>query len=113
MSSGLPGPAGREGTAARKGDQLVWTWAQPRAQAAGHEERAPSDGDAIVTVVAQSPAGICLSCGGDLSEPLRRSASLRCHDCRDSGAPLRRELVEPGTQVATRARRRRLFRRVA
>jgi hypothetical protein len=26
---------------------------------------------------------------------LERSGSLRCHDCRDAGAPLRNELVEP------------------
>jgi hypothetical protein len=76
---------------------------------------APSDDDGIVPAVQRPPAGICLSCGSDLSEPLRRSASLRCHDCRDSGAPLNRELVEPG--VAQPApppeRRRRLFRRAA
>jgi hypothetical protein len=95
-----------------KEDELVWT-AQPRGEAARGEERASSDADAIVTVVQRPSAGICLSCGSDLSEPLRRSASLRCHDCRDSGAPLRRELVEPGTARSPRERRRRLFRRVA
>jgi len=34
---------------------------------------------------------ICLACGGELPEPLRRTASLRCHDCRDLNAPLRVE----------------------
>jgi hypothetical protein len=38
----------------------------------------------------QSPL-ICLACGGELPEPLRRTASLRCHDCRDLNAPLRVE----------------------
>jgi hypothetical protein len=73
----------------------------------------PSDEDGIVPSVQRPPAGICLSCGSDLSEPLRRSASLRCHDCRDSGAPLSRELVEPGGQPVPPERRRRLFRRAA
>jgi hypothetical protein len=36
-------------------------------------------------------AFICLSCGGELAEPLRRTASLRCHDCRELNAPLRFE----------------------
>jgi hypothetical protein len=31
---------------------------------------------------------ICLACGGELPEPLRRTASLRCHDCRELNAPL-------------------------
>ena len=34
---------------------------------------------------------ICLACGGELPETLRRTASLRCHDCRDMNAPLRVE----------------------
>lgn len=34
---------------------------------------------------------ICLACGGELPEPLRRTASLRCHDCRDLNAPLQLE----------------------
>jgi hypothetical protein len=36
-------------------------------------------------------AFICLACGGELAEPLRRTASLRCHDCRELNAPLRDE----------------------
>jgi hypothetical protein len=31
---------------------------------------------------------ICLACGCELPEPLRRTASLRCHDCRALNAPL-------------------------
>jgi hypothetical protein len=31
---------------------------------------------------------ICLACGCELPEPLRRMASLRCHDCRALNAPL-------------------------
>jgi hypothetical protein len=34
---------------------------------------------------------ICLACGSELAEPLRRTASLRCHDCRELNAPLRVE----------------------
>jgi hypothetical protein len=34
---------------------------------------------------------ICLACGGELPGPLRRTASLRCHDCRELNAPLRVE----------------------
>ena len=34
---------------------------------------------------------ICFACGGELPEPLRRTASLRCHDCRELNAPLRVE----------------------
>jgi hypothetical protein len=36
---------------------------------------------------------ICLACGGELPEPLRHTASLRCHDCRDLNVPLRVELA--------------------
>jgi len=74
----------------------------------------PSDALGIVPDVERPPrSGICLSCGDGLSEPLQRSASLRCHDCRDSGAPLSRELVEPvAEQLAepSKKRRRRLRR---
>jgi hypothetical protein len=81
------------------------------ARRSGHA--APSDGVAIVPSVERPPAGICLSCGDDLSESLRRSASLRCHDCRDSGAPLSRELVEPCVQHVAPPKRRLRFRRAA
>jgi predicted RNA-binding Zn-ribbon protein involved in translation (DUF1610 family) len=36
-------------------------------------------------------AFICLACGNELAEPLLRTASLRCHDCRELNAPLRVE----------------------
>jgi hypothetical protein len=35
----------------------------------------------------------CLSCGAELAESLRRTASLRCHECRDAGAPISFELA--------------------
>ena len=35
----------------------------------------------------------CLSCGCKLAEPLNRTTSLRCHDCRDTGAPISFELA--------------------
>jgi hypothetical protein len=46
---------------------------------------------------------ICLACGGELAEPLRHTASLRCHDCRDLNAPLRVE--HAGWELALRLRR--------
>jgi len=36
---------------------------------------------------------ICLACGAALAPALERFASLRCHDCRDVGAPLRADLL--------------------
>jgi len=39
------------------------------------------------------PETICLACGVTLSPALERPASLRCHDCRDCGSPIRPELV--------------------
>lgn len=36
---------------------------------------------------------ICLACGGDLPDVLRRTASLRCHDCREGHTPLRADLA--------------------
>ena len=33
----------------------------------------------------------CLACGAELPKPLRLTASLRCHDCRELNAPLRVE----------------------
>ena len=35
----------------------------------------------------------CLSCGSELAKPLNRTMSLRCHDCRDAGAPISFELA--------------------
>lgn len=37
---------------------------------------------------------VCFSCGANLDAGLECSGSLRCHDCRDSGAPLQERLVE-------------------
>jgi hypothetical protein len=46
----------------------------------------------IVQLMLTSHVGfICLACGGELADPLRRTASLRCHDCRELDAPLRVE----------------------
>jgi hypothetical protein len=36
----------------------------------------------------------CLACGGRMADCLIRTASPRCHDCRDARAPLRADLVE-------------------
>jgi hypothetical protein len=35
----------------------------------------------------------CLSCGEPIPEPLRRTASLRCLDCREAAAPISFELA--------------------
>jgi hypothetical protein len=35
----------------------------------------------------------CLACGDDLAETLKRTASLRCHDCREAGEPISFELA--------------------
>jgi hypothetical protein len=37
----------------------------------------------------------CMACGGEIAPCLARAGSPRCHDCRDSKAPLRADLVEP------------------
>jgi hypothetical protein len=37
----------------------------------------------------------CLACGSPMAQCLVRAASPRCHDCRDTHAPLRADLVEP------------------
>jgi hypothetical protein len=36
----------------------------------------------------------CLACGEEMAPVLWQAGSLRCHDCREVGAPLRIELVE-------------------
>ncbi|MEN3311880.1 MAG: hypothetical protein V7645_1209 [Actinomycetota bacterium] len=51
---------------------------------------------------------ICLACGGELPEPLRRTASLRCHDCRELSAPLRVEHAR--WELTLRVRRSKLDR---
>jgi hypothetical protein len=35
----------------------------------------------------------CLACGDNLAESLKRTASLRCHDCREAGEPISFELA--------------------
>lgn len=37
----------------------------------------------------------CLACASPMAPCLVRAASPRCHDCRDTHAPLRADLVEP------------------
>ncbi len=37
---------------------------------------------------------ICVSCGGELAPTLARLASLRCHDCRNTHAPISARLVQ-------------------
>jgi len=41
----------------------------------------------------QGTPSICLACGEALAGALERFASLRCHDCRDTGAPIRPDLL--------------------
>ncbi len=40
---------------------------------------------------------ICLSCGAELAPTLAWLASLRCHDCRDSHAPIDARYVHSAT----------------
>ena len=42
----------------------------------------------------------CLSCGREMAGPLRRTASLRCHDCREAGEPISFELALRAREVA-------------
>jgi hypothetical protein len=35
----------------------------------------------------------CLACGRKMAIPLQRTASLRCHDCREAGEPISFELA--------------------
>ena len=51
----------------------------------------------------------CLACGTAMAEPLRRTASLRCHACREAGAPISFELALSArelTRVLARERMR-------
>jgi hypothetical protein len=52
----------------------------------------------------------CLSCGKDLPEPLCRTASLRCHDCREAGDPISFELALRAREL-TRAQAAHIVRR--
>jgi hypothetical protein len=49
----------------------------------------------MVTQASRDRGLICLACGCELPEPLRRTASLRCHDCRALNAPLHVEHLRP------------------
>jgi hypothetical protein len=49
---------------------------------------------------------ICLACGAELPEPLRWTASLRCHDCRELNAPLRVEHTHGERALVAPVRRR-------
>jgi hypothetical protein len=42
------------------------------------------------------PSGlaICLACGAEMAPALQLAASMRCHECRAAGAPLKRSLVD-------------------
>jgi len=44
--------------------------------------------------LASAHVATCLACGARMADCLIRTASPRCHDCRDAGAPLRADLVE-------------------
>jgi hypothetical protein len=45
----------------------------------------------MLTAASRERGFICLACGCELPEPLRWTASLRCHDCRALDAPLHLE----------------------
>jgi hypothetical protein len=49
-------------------------------------------------------ANTCASCGGHLAQSLAGLGSLRCHDCRDTGAPIAElPALEPhATELAQR-----------
>ena len=44
--------------------------------------------------LASDRVATCLACGGRMADCLIRTASPRCHDCRDARAALRADLVE-------------------
>jgi hypothetical protein len=48
--------------------------------------------------LASSRLATCLACGNRMADCLIRTASPRCHDCRDAHAPLRADLVEGRTR---------------
>ena len=50
----------------------------------------------------QKNTSICLACGSALAAALERFASLRCHDCRDTDAPIRAELLPSLDTTAAR-----------
>jgi hypothetical protein len=50
----------------------------------------------------------CLSCGVELVDSLRHTASLRCHDCRDVDAPISSDFVRRAREIS-RAQSMRAF----
>jgi hypothetical protein len=42
----------------------------------------------------------CLACGAEMAGPLRRTASLRCHDCREAGEPISFQLALRAREIA-------------
>jgi hypothetical protein len=46
----------------------------------------------------------CLACGEKMARPLQRTASLRCHDCREAGEPISFELALRARAMALRPR---------
>jgi hypothetical protein len=49
---------------------------------------------ALSSDVSRAPATqTCAACGMPMADSLSRLGSMRCHDCRDSNAPIRSQLV--------------------
>jgi len=46
---------------------------------------------------------LCLACGSTVAPVLERFASLRCHDCRDTAAPILPELARAVVAPAPRS----------
>jgi hypothetical protein len=53
------------------------------------------------TATTKNRLSTCLACGAQMADCLTRTASLRCHDCRDARAPLHAELVDASAALAT------------
>jgi hypothetical protein len=46
----------------------------------------------------------CLACGETMARPLQRTASLRCHECREAGEPISFELALRARAMTLRPR---------
>jgi hypothetical protein len=57
-------------------------------------------GDRNLQSEVMSYRNTCLACGEPMGPALTLAASLRCHDCRASHAPLRADLVERARRSA-------------
>lgn len=64
-----------------------------QARAASSSRRHPEPRAECHGIVSAAPS-LCLACGRVIAATLQHVASLRCHDCRATEAPLRRDLVE-------------------